>query len=169
MAAPKLNEEQRLQLLEWCAADYSPALIIKWFKDRTWAEIGPSAISYYRKRNETKIAQLRDERLSAALSSGLALKAERIQRLKEHADKLDEMKWDAGENGRLWNEKAWRETLDDIAKEMGHRRQGVDLTLEKELEAFLDRLKDNLSPEEYARILALAAGGATPGERSGTG
>jgi hypothetical protein len=165
MAAPKLNEEQRLELLCWCAADYSPALIIKWFADREWTEIGPSAISYYRKRHEKKIEQLRDARFSAALSRGLALKAERIQRLKEHADALDAIKWDAGENGRLWNEKAWRETLDDIAREMGHRRAGVDLTLEREIEAFLDRLKDNLPPEEYARIVALAAGGATPGER----
>lgn len=165
MAAPKLSEEQRLQLLEWCAADYSPALIIKWFADREWETIGPSAISYYRKRNQKQIERLRETRHAAALTTGLALKVERIERLKEHADKLDEIKWTAGENGRYWNEKAWRETLDDIAKEMGHRRQGVDLTLEKELEAFLDRCKDNLPPEDYARLLALAAGGATPGEQ----
>jgi hypothetical protein len=164
MAAPKLTEEQRNQLREWCAADYSPALIIKWFADREWPEIVPSAVSYYRRRDAAKIVELREARHTAALTTGLALKVERIQRLKEHADKLDAIKWDAGENGRYWNEKAWRETLDDIAKEMGHRRQGVDLTLERELEAFLDRLKDNLPPEEYARILALAAGGATPGE-----
>lgn len=165
MAAPKITKEQRAQLLEWVAADYSPTLIIEWFATRKWPEIGPSAISYYRKRYQAKIAQLRDERLAAALTSGLALKAERVERLKEHADKLDAIKWNAGENGRFWNEKAWRETLDDIAKEMGHRRQGVDLAvLEKELEAFLDRLQDNLTPEEYARIVALAAGGATSGE-----
>lgn len=164
MPRPKLDKGQRAQLLEWCAADYGPSLIIKWFADREWPELTLSAISYYRKRQAAAIEKLRDERLSGALARGLALKAERIQRLKEHADKLDEIKWVAGDNGRYWNEKAWRETLDDIAKEMGHRRQGVDLTLERELEAFLDRLKDNLSPEEYARILALAAGGATPGE-----
>lgn len=166
MARNKLNKAQREQLLEWCGADYSPTLVIQWFADREWPELTTQAISYYRKRYRAAIAHLRDERLSSALSRGLALKAERIQRLKEHADALDAIKWNAGENGRLWNEKAWRETLDDIAREMGHRRAGVDLTLEREIEAFLDRLKNNLSPEEYARIVALAAGGATPSERS---
>lgn len=36
--------------------------------------------------------------------------------------------------------------------------------VETELEAFLDLLKNNLSEAEYARIVALAAGGASPGE-----
>jgi hypothetical protein len=166
VAAPKLTQQQRLQLVTWIAADYSFDTIAAWAKQREWPELTPAALTYYRKRNQAKITRLREERHATALTTGLALKVERIQRLKEHADALDAIKWDPGENGRLWNEKAWRETLDDIAKEMGHRRQGVDLTLEKELEAFLDRLQNNLSPEEYARILALAAGGATPGERS---
>jgi hypothetical protein len=169
MAAPKLTPEQRTQLLEWVAAEYSSDLIATWFAKREWPELTRPAITYYRRRFRAKIAALRDERHTAALDSGLALKAERVQRLKEHADALEAIKWVPGENGRLFNEKAWREVLDDIAKEMGHRRAGVDLTLEREIEAFLDRLKDNLSPEEYARILALAAGGATPSERSGAG
>jgi hypothetical protein len=164
VAATKLTKEQRLQLITWLAADYGFEVIAAWFKKREWPELTPAAHTYYRSRNRKKIDELREKRLSAALTSGLALKAERVERLKEHADKLEAIKWDAGENGRLWNEKAWRETLDDIAKEMGHRRQGVDLTLEKEIEAFLDRLRDNLPPEIYARIVALAAGGATPGE-----
>jgi hypothetical protein len=165
VARNKLDKEQQAQLLEWVAADYSPTLIIKWFADRKWPELTTQAISYYRKRHQAAIEQLRDARLSTALSRGLALKAERIQRLKEHADVLEAIKMDAGESGRLWNEKAWRETLDDIAREMGHRRQGVDLTLEREIEALLDRLQDNLPPEIYARVVALAAGGATPEER----
>ena len=166
MAAPKLTPQQRLQLVKWIAADYSFDTIAAWSKKREWPELTPAALTYYRKRNQDKIARLREERHATALTTGLALKVERIQRLKEHADALDAIKWDAGDNGRLWNEKAWRETLDDIAREMGHRRAGVDLTLEREIEAFLDRLRDNLPPEEYARIVALAAGGATPGERS---
>jgi len=166
MAAPKLTHSQREQLLEWVAAEYSSDLIAAWFAEREWPSLTRPAVTYYRRRFKMQIAALRDERRAAALSSGLALKAERIERLKEHADALDAIKWVSSESGRLWNEKAWRETLDDIAREMGHRRQGVDLTLEKEIEAFLDRLRDNLPPEEYARIVALAAGGATPGERS---
>ena len=166
MPAPKLDNDQRAQLLEWVAADYSPTLLIVWFEKRKWPALTLPAISYYRKRYHAQIEALRDARLSSALGRGLALKAERIQRLKEHADVLEAIKWSADENGRYWNEKAWRETLDDIAREMGHRRAGVDLTLEREIEAFLDRLRDNLPPEIYARVVALAAGGATPEARS---
>ena len=164
MAAPKLSTEQQQALREWCAAEYGGPLIKKWFKERDWPELSDATLTYYRQRFAPEIEAARAERRGAALNSGLALKEERIQRLKDHADELEAIKWLPDEKGRLWNEKAWRETLDDIAKEMGHRRQGVDLTLERELEAFLDRCKNNLSPEEYARLLALAAGGTTPGE-----
>lgn len=169
MAAPKLSSTQREQLLTWLAADYTSDVILHWMaQQRTdlehpepWPELTKQALSYYRTRNEPTVSKLRSERHAAALDNGLALKAERIQRLKEHADALEIIKWDHDEKGRLWNEKAWREVLDDIAKEMGHRRQGVDVTLERELEAFLDRLRDNLDEQTYARVLALAAGAAT--------
>lgn len=160
MAAPKLTKAQRLQLLEWVTADYSFDVIAQWFAERKWPELTPAALTYYRTRNRTKIEMLRVERHALALTTGLALKEERIARLKAHADALEKIKWTGDKNGRLWNEKAWREVLDDIAKEMGHRRQGIDLTLERELEAFLDRLQDNLDEDTYARILALAAGAA---------
>lgn len=163
MSAPKLTTDQRAQLLTWIAADYSGPLIMQWFTEREWPELTPAALTYYRKRYAPRLAALRQERHAQALDTGLALKAERVQRLKEHADALDAIKWEADENGRLWNEKAWRETLDDIAKEMGHRRQGVDLTLARELEAFLDRVRESVDEATYARILACAAGGATPG------
>lgn len=161
MAAPKLTSEQRTQLLEWVAAEYSSDLIATWFAKREWPELTRPAVTYYRRRFKTQIATLRDERHTAALDSGLALKAERVQRLKEHADALEAIKWVPGENGRLFNEKAWREVLDDIAKEMGHRRTGVDVSVERELGAFLDILESQLSPEEFARVCALAAGAGT--------
>lgn len=165
MAAPKLTKEQRLQLLEWIVADYSFDLMMQWFADLEWPELTPAAVSYYRKRNLAKIEKLRAERHSTALTTGLALKEERIARLKAHADVLEAIKMSADpKSGRLWNEKAWREVLDDIAREMGHRRWGIDLTLEKELEAFLDRLHDNLDEETYARVIALAAGAAADRE-----
>lgn len=181
MAAPKFTNEQRAVVLEWIAADYSIDLIQHWIAERreteykaigdddqetivrnpdNWPEVSRQTIYHYRKRYAEQIATLRAERHTAALDSGLALKAERIARLAEHADRLEAIKWIPDKNGRLWNEKAWRETLDDIAREMGHRRQGIDITLERELEAFLDRLRDNLDADTYARILALAAGSA---------
>jgi hypothetical protein len=159
---PKLNEEQRAALLGWLAAEYSEPLIRKWFEERKWEPLAESTISYHRKRYASDIEAARSERRASAINSGLALKEERIKRLAEHADELEAIKWLADEKtGRLWNEKSWRETLDDIAKEMGHRRTGIDLDLvEKELDATLDKLKDNLSPELYAQVLTAIARGS---------
>lgn len=172
MPAPKLTTDQRAQLLEWIAADYAPSLILHWIAQRRgrdpdpegWPELSKQAISYYRTHYADKLAKLQQERRAKAITSGLALKEERLARLAEHADRLEVMKWLPDKNGRLWNEKAWREVLDDIAKEMGHRRQGIDITLERELEAFLDRLRDNLDEATYARVLAFAAGSAADRE-----
>ena len=157
MAAPKLTDEQRDKLLEWLAAEYSEKLIRTWFHKLAWPELTQPAFSYYRRRYTANIEQRRTDRRTQALITGLALKAERLERLKEHADELDAIKWEPDKKGRLWNEKAWRETLDDIAKEMGQRRTGIDLATQ-ELEAFLDAARDQLPPEIYARILAVAAG-----------
>jgi hypothetical protein len=127
MAAPKLTNEQRAVLLTWLAAEYTGSLIRKWFQDREWPPPTDAALSYYRDRWDAAITTARTERRTSALNTGLALKEERIKRLAEHADELEAIKWQPDEHGRLWNEKAWRETLDDIAKEMGHRRQGIDV------------------------------------------
>lgn len=127
MAAPKLTDEQKEALLMWLAADYDTRLIRKWFAAREWPELDRSMFTYYRKRYGVDIETLRAERRNLALNSGVALQAERVARLAAHADELEAIKWVPDEHGRLWNEKAWRETLDDIAKEMGHRRQGVEI------------------------------------------
>jgi hypothetical protein len=154
---PKLNEEQRSALLTWLAAEYSEPLIQKWFAEKKWEPLAKSTISYHRTRYAKQIEEARSGRRSAAITTGLALKEERVRRLAEHADELEAIKWVPDEKtGRLWNEKAWRETLDDIAKEMGHRRTGIDLATQ-ELEAFLDRAKNKLPAEQYAALLALAA------------
>jgi hypothetical protein len=156
MAAPKLNDEQREALLTWLAAEYDTRLIRKWFAAREWPEIDRAMFTYYRKKHEQDISALRAERRTKALNSGLALKDERVARLAQHADELEAIKWVPDDKGRMWNEKSWRETLDDIAKEMGHRRTGVDIA-SQELGAFLDRLRDNLPAEQYAAILKLAS------------
>lgn len=147
----------------WLAAEYSESLIIKWFADKKW-EITSGTISYYRSKWADEIAAARVARREAALSEGLALKAERVRRLVEHADELEAIKWLADKkSGRLWNEKAWRETLDDIAREMGERRPDI----EGKLAEFLDQLQHILSPAEYARALAFFAAGQVGGRTSG--
>ena len=113
-------------------------------------------ISYYRSQWADEIAAARAARRSSALNQGLALREERVRRLVEHADELEAIKWEPDDKGRLWNEKAWRETLDDIAREMGQRRPD----LEGKVAEILDVLRDTLSPEDYARALARLAGSA---------
>lgn len=128
MAAPKLTTEQRETLVLWLAAGYDSRLIRAWLKERKWPDLTRQAVHYYRDEWREEIEAKRKERLEKAVTTGLALKEERVARLANHADELDEIKWVPGEKGRLWNEKAWRETLDDIAREMGQRKAGVELT-----------------------------------------
>lgn len=162
---PKINAEQQSALLAWLAAEYSEPLIRKWFEERKWDTLAESTISYHRTRYAAEIAAARQERRASAINSGLALKEERVKRLAEHADELEAIKWVPDEKtGRLWNEKAWRETLDDIAKEMGHRRTGMDVDIiDKERAALLEQLRNNLSPEVYAQIAAALLAGTGTG------
>jgi hypothetical protein len=129
MAKPKLTNEQRETLLTWLAADYDSRLIALWFKEREYPEISRATLSYYREKYGVEIEKLRAERRTSALNTGLAIKEERVKRLSDHADALEAIKWIPDiKTGKLHNEKAWRETIDDIAKEVGGRKQNIDLS-----------------------------------------
>lgn len=129
MAQTKLNGDQRATLLEWIAADYDAALILQWAAELDWPKLTRQAIHYYRQSRGESVKRLRSERYTKALDSGLAQKSERVARLKRHADSLEAIKWVPDKNGRLWNEKAWRETLRDIAEEMGERKPNVNVEI----------------------------------------
>src|SRR5262245_40214340 len=75
-----------------------------------------------RPQARASIKQARASRTERALTEGLALRAERVAKLKEHAEVLDALRFVPDKNGRLWNERAYRQTLADIAEEMGERR-----------------------------------------------
>jgi hypothetical protein len=128
MAAPVLTKEQRNQIVEWLAAGYTGPLIQQILAARGWKVVSIPSIHHYRDQYREEIERRSRERLEAAFDAGLAQKEARIRALVLHAETLEELKWTPDDKGKLHNEKAWRETLDDIAKEMGHRRQGVDLT-----------------------------------------
>lgn len=129
MAKPKLTNEQREILLTWLAADYDWRLIATWFTEREWPAITRQAVHYYRQQHLDEIEALRKERHVEALTRGLALKEERVARLKQHADELEAIKWVPDpKTGKLHNEKVWRETLDDIAKEVGGRANRQEIT-----------------------------------------
>ena len=128
MAKTKLTNDQREALLTWLAADYDGGLIAQWFAERHWPTLTRANLHSYRKRYGLTIDELRKSRRDSALNTGLALKEERVKRLVQHADALEALKWEPDKNGRLWNEKAWRETLADIAAETGGRKQNLDIT-----------------------------------------
>ena len=147
MAKTKLTDEQQEALLTWLAAEYDTGLIVKWFDERNWPKLSRATFSYYRKNYGIDIDALRKARRDSALNEGLALKEERVKRLVQHADALDAIKWVPDDHGRLWNEKAWRETLDDIAAETGGRKQNVDITTQGEkVKGFV-----GWNPEEWSK------------------
>lgn len=128
-SAPKLNPDQLAILKMWIAAGYSYGMIRSRLERRGWPVISEPAVSQHRTAMRAIVERVKAERHAAAVTSGLALKEERVARLCEYADEVDEIKWVADEKGRLWNGVEWRKALDDIAKEMGDRRAGVDLNV----------------------------------------
>lgn len=135
-----------------------------------------SQVQWYRDSRAVDLAAIQQAGEMDALTTGLAVKAERVKRLQQLAVLMERDLF----GGFLWTDQIkvigsggaqqeveyeefntaevqqYRGTLDDIAKEMGHRRQGVDIATQ-ELESFLDRAKSKLPTEQYAALLALAS------------
>ena len=119
---PRLDEDQKATLLLLLAAGQHQTAINRFFVAAGWARLSPSTISYYRTLHKVELAAAQMARLDKALTAGLSLKAERVAALKEHAEQLGLIKFAPDRHGRLWNERAWRLTLQDIAEEMGDRK-----------------------------------------------
>jgi hypothetical protein len=120
--APRLSAEQRDKLLVLLASGLTEKPIADFFGLLGWEPLAGSSLSHYRKKWKAKIEAASAARIDEALTTGLALKANRIAALKEHAAQLEQIKFAKDKNGRLWNERAWRQTLEDIALEMGDRK-----------------------------------------------
>jgi hypothetical protein len=183
----KLKRKQQNALLEWAAE----GLRLPEINERA-AEFDPPFEASYlqlkhaRTRAKKRFSELREDFEKEALSEGLSRKAVRIRRLAQLAEKIEA---DLLDRDRLWVQepkqvgaqvieverfnaaevKEYRGLPDDIARELGERRQSIDLALTKELDALLDRLRDNLDADTYAKVLALAAGVETSGGRAGHG
>src|SRR5947209_7306019 len=119
MAAPVLNEEQRLKVVEWLANGFPNPLIRALLEAHGWPSLADQSITHYRELHRETIEARRRERLEGAYDAGLARVQARVKALVAHAAKLEAVMWLPDDKGKLHNEKAWRETLDDIAKEMG--------------------------------------------------
>src|SRR5436190_24231143 len=119
MAAPVLTEEQKAKLTEWLAAGFPEPLIRRLFESQGWKPITAAGVSHHRAAVKDEIEARLQRRMDAAYDAGLAQREARIKALNAHAGKLEEVMWLPDDKGKLHNEKAWRETLDDLAREMG--------------------------------------------------
>lgn len=162
MAAPVLTPEQRDKLLTWVIAGFPAPLIHSLFRAHGWQEIEPGSIQHYRNKHRDQIEARFKERMDAAWDAGLAQREARVRALVDHAAKLEEIMWLPDDKGKLHNEKAWRETLDDIAKELGHRRAGVDVNVSNLTDSQLAA-----EAEGYLRALRPAAAGEDGSDESG--
>lgn len=117
----RLSEDERSLLLKLLVAGQREGLILQAFEAMGLEPPASSTLNYYRQKYREEIREAQAARVERAMTEGLALKAERIAKLKEHAELLEAMRFIADRNGRLWNERAWRQTLADIAAEMGER------------------------------------------------
>ena len=122
-SGPRLDIWQRDHLVMLLASGQRERLINDYFRLMGWGELASSTLSYYRQEYHELIEEATAARIDGALTAGLALKSERIAALKDHAEMLGGIRFAPGKTGRLFNEKAWRETLEDIAIEMGDRRR----------------------------------------------
>ena len=115
--------------------------------------IGRATITHYRKTRKTDIETIIAQDEHDALSSGLALRAERVKKLKALALRLERDLFTDVEDDYVWTDQvksigsggtyeiveyeefnkaeidAYRGLLDDIAKEMGDRKTQADITL----------------------------------------
>jgi len=119
---PRVSPSMRDLLLKLLVAGEREGAINALFRSLGYLMPASSALAYYRERWRDMIDEARASRTERALTEGLALKAERVAKLREHAEVLDALRWVPDKNGRLWNERAYRQTLANIAEEMGERR-----------------------------------------------
>lgn len=138
MAKPKLTELQRLAVLDWIAdglttnemnnlgANFTPPF-----------KISPQLNYQYRKDYDIDLQKLRNEKDALAISTGLAVRGNRIQQLIKLALLLEEdihskgLTWVDSKTDKNFNEPELRQLrgiYDDIAKETGGRIQRTDVT-----------------------------------------
>lgn len=142
----RLQKQQKQALIAWVAEGLEIGEInARAAEFRPRFRVSPQQVDYYRKRTRTSIDAIRAGGEMDALTSGLALRAERVKRLARLAELIEDDLF--GE--RLWVEDVksigsgpgarevefekfnsagvteYRGILDDIAKELGERKQVV--------------------------------------------
>lgn len=169
----KLDDKQRAQVLGWIAEGLTTAEIndlAASYTDPDSIEAKPFNVSsqlvyQYRKDHDLDLQTLRAEREAEAITTGLALKANRIKQLEKLAHELEEdlyvkkLKWTQNAKGlgsgedfekytfEEFNEAEIRQlrgVYDDLAKETGGRVQQVDMKLKGHVKAYM-----SVSPDDW--------------------
>lgn len=112
-------------LLAWISADYDTALIIAWAKAQFKVEISRQAISQHRQKYAAEIEELRKTRHAEALTTGAALKEERVARLKRYLDELELKKWVTDDKGRAVYADTYLRTFIALRDELDPKRAVV--------------------------------------------
>lgn len=142
----KLSEAQRLQLLEWIGEGLNSAEINELaLKFEEPFEVSRQLVYQYRQTYDEPLKVIRQRKENEALTTGLALKAKRLEKLYKLAAVMEEdlhekkLRW-LKDTKMVGNEKVTfeqfnaaeirelRGVYDDIAKETGGRMNKVDIT-----------------------------------------
>lgn len=146
----KLNKKQREQLLVWVAEGLESGEINKRAaKFKPAFQVTRQQVDHYRKTREVSIEEIKEQGETSALTTGLALKENRVKMLQDLANLLVT---DIFKDGLLWTENAkglgsgpaferydykefnaaevreLRGVLEDIASEVGERVKKQELT-----------------------------------------
>ena len=147
----RLKKKQKIQLLKWIAEGLQSDEINE--RASVFDEpfnVSRQHVDFYRKTRKIDIEQLQNDAEHEALNTGLALKSERVKKLRELAARLEKDLF--GDEDLIWTNEikgvgsgpiaeiveydefnkaeidAYRGVLDDIAKELSQRVQRQEVT-----------------------------------------
>lgn len=168
----RLKKKQREAIIKWVASGMQSDEINRLASDfKPPFSVSRQQVDYYRQQKGVDLKAIQASDDTNALQSGLALRSERVKKLKMLAERLEidimgsrlwleQMKGiGSGFNATIFEYEefnrsevdAYRGILDDIAKEVGDRVNRQEHIMDKELLAMLQQA----SPAERAEIEAL--------------
>lgn len=125
-----LSINQKDFLLASLIAGRTTATIRRYYLARFKVDIEPKTVRRFKNRNISAVLEGRTERYRGVKKEGLAMAEERILQLAANAELIQARIMSQANNGdpiSLKHLREYRETLDDIAQEVGHRRRGLDV------------------------------------------
>ena len=125
-----LTRDQKNLIQQWVASNYSNKEIIRMAAEHNppFVVKGANLTKNYRKPVEKKIQRIQSEQEDSALRKGLAIRENRIRELEDlYQMAKDDVRNNKDGRVRTGMANVARGCLDDIAKEMGERREKVDV------------------------------------------